>query len=355
MNIILPEKILAWFHERKNSQLPVYLIGGAIRDHLQGVGTHDYDFIVQSGAIELARQLADDFKSSFYVMDKERGIARILFNDKSYHLTLDFADFRGKSLQEDLEKRDFTVNAVAMDVDNPGILIDPLHGFVDFQSGILRACAPDAFLQDPVRCLRAIRFSNQLGFRIEENTAKRLRLSLKDLPCSSIERQRDELFNILSSGNPRPAVQQLMDLGIMENLLPELIPLVNYLQTVHHAHDAWMHTLAVMDYCRSLVDWIFSHAAEAEPNLFMKIAFEKIHPYRKFLKSILKIRILNRDRSEHFFYLQPFIMMSVNQPRAARRLKEFNLWIMNWQGHAWLLSGQANWLYPTVKWISLRQ
>lgn len=285
MNINLPKKILAWFHEREKSRLPVYLVGGAIRDYLQGVETFDYDFIIQSGAIELARQLADDIKASFYIMDKERGIARIIFPDKGKSITLDFADFRGESLEEDLEHRDFTVNAIALEVNNPQILIDPLYGNEDFRLKIIRACSPDAFLQDPVRCLRAVRFSCQLGFRIEENTLSRLQASIADLPCSSIERQRDELFNILSLQNPRPAIQRSMELGILEKLLPELIPLVNYSQSTHHVHDGWMHTLAVMDYCRQFVDWACLKEVGQESNFYLMSALETLQPYRNFLKT----------------------------------------------------------------------
>lgn len=268
--------------------MPVYLVGGAIRDYLQQVKTYDYDFIVQDGAIELARQIANDMNYAFYVMDRERGIARILLNDCTKKLTLDLADYRGKTLEEDLDNRDFTINAMAMDVRNPGEIIDPLHGQSDFQMGIIRACSPGSFLQDPVRCLRAIRFSNQMGFVLEENTKSRLLAAVNNLLCSSIERQRDEFFNILSLPQPIPPLQSLMDAGIMKILLPELVPLVGFIQTPHHVHDAWKHTLAVVDYCRQLVGWINSEDTDHLTSEYLIRATKKLKPIVKYLKEYFK-------------------------------------------------------------------
>lgn len=288
MKNFLPEKIAEWFFKQDRPEFPVYLVGGTIRDLLQQTQCHDYDFVVQAGAVELARRLANGLQLPFYIMDRERGIARVLIKEKGKNLTLDFADFRGKDLLEDLHGRDFTINAMARDIYSPEMLIDPLQGEADLTSRVLRICTPSSFMDDPVRCLRAVRFSHQLELKIEDATLSSLLTTAGNLSQSSTERKRDELFNILALRNPIPAIQDLLRYGILDKLLPELIPLVDYPQTAHHIHDAWLHTLAVVDYCRQILDWIESPENAAPVNNFLYNATQKLKPYQVFLKEYIK-------------------------------------------------------------------
>ena len=284
MNNFLPENIAKWFFKQDQPEFPVYLVGGTIRDLLQGAQCHDYDFVVQAGAVELARRLADDLQLPFYIMDRERRIARVLMNEKGRNLTLDFADFRGKDLLEDLRGRDFTINAMARNIYSPDALIDPLCGQADLKSRVLRICSPTSFIDDPVRCLRAVRFSFQLELKMEDITLSNLRNTTGNLSYSSTERKRDELFNILSLSNLKQAIEDMLQYGILEHLLPELIPLVDYPQTAHHTHDAWLHTLAVVDYCRQILEWIESPGDAAPANKFLIHAIQKLESFRGFLK-----------------------------------------------------------------------
>ena len=284
MNIFLPENISEWFMKQNHSVFAVYMVGGAIRDQLQGTKCHDYDLVMQTGAVEFARRLANDLHLLFYIMDLERGIARVLMKENGKNLTLDFADFRGKDLSEDLRGRDFTINAMARDIYSPEVLIDPLQGKADLESRVLRACTSSSFNDDPVRCLRAVRFSYQLELKMDDTTLSSLRKTAGNLSQSSTERKRDELFNILSLHKLKPAIQDMHRYGILEDLLPEILPLVDYPQTAHHVHDAWLHTLAVMDYCRQLLEWIESPGEAVPANEFLLYAFQKIDPYRESLK-----------------------------------------------------------------------
>jgi poly(A) polymerase len=279
-----PQNLLDWFQDQNQAQLPIYLVGGAVRDQMMGIESRDFDFAVQNGAVELARKVADYFKAAFYVLDEERGTARVLLNENSERLTLDFANLRGENLEADLYHRDFTFNAIARKVSSPQDLIDPLHGKADISSGIVRACSPAAFQDDPVRCLRAVRFSFQFNFKIETTTQANLQKAVSLLLQSSIERQRDELFNILSIKDLKAALQCLLELGIISQLLPELVPLVDLRQTAHHAHDAWLHTLAVVDYCNQLLDWIYDSNANLPGNRFLKTAMVQLAPFQKFLQ-----------------------------------------------------------------------
>lgn len=284
MKNYLPENIAKWFLQQNHSPFPVYLVGGAIRDQFQNIPCHDYDFVMQAGAVEFARRLADDMRLPFYIMDQERDIARVLLKEKSRTVTLDFADFRGQDLLADLRGRDFTINAMARDIHFLDNLIDPLQGEADLKSRLLRICTPLSFHNDPVRCLRAVRFSYQLKLSIESKTLSCLCEAVDGLSQSSAERKRDELFNLLSLSNIKLAIQDMLKYGILKHLLPELIPLVDYPQTAHHAHDAWRHTLAVVDYCRQILEWIESQGKVMPENIFLHQAIRKLEPYREFLK-----------------------------------------------------------------------
>jgi len=284
VNNFLPENISEWFKQQHHSEFAVYLVGGAIRDQFQGAKCHDYDLVMQTGAIEFARRLANNLHLPFYIMDMERGIARVMMKEKGKNLTLDFADFRGKDLLEDLLGRDFTINAMAREIHAPAELIDPLQGEADLKSLVLRACTPSSFIDDPVRCLRAIRFSYQLGLKMEANTQSNLHTAVSGLSQSSTERKRDELFNILPLSKQKPAIQDMLRYGILDDLLPELPPLVDYPQTAHHTHDAWLHTLAVVDYCQQIAAWIEAPEEAIPANKFLFNATQKLGHYQGFLK-----------------------------------------------------------------------
>jgi tRNA nucleotidyltransferase (CCA-adding enzyme) len=153
---------------------PSYLVGGTVRDALLGRKKPilDLDFIVPKEAIATARNIAGKYGAGFVVLDAVRAIARVVFPD----VTLDFAQQEGEDLFTDLQRRDFTINAIAFDVTS-GDLIDPLHGQFDLQSSVIKMISRQNLIDDPLRLLRAYRQAGQLGFTIEENT----RLTIKDL------------------------------------------------------------------------------------------------------------------------------------------------------------------------------
>ncbi|HEY9894678.1 MAG TPA: CCA tRNA nucleotidyltransferase [Candidatus Sericytochromatia bacterium] len=172
------------------------LVGGTVRDALLERESEylDLDFVLPIGAVETARAIARHYKAGFVLLDAERQIARVVFEQG----TVDFAQQVGPTLEADLERRDFTVNAIAY---NPHTdqLLDPLQGYADLQKHQLRMISPENLRDDPLRLLRAYRQAAQLGFTVEAET----RLVIRDLATLlqriAAERVQSELNYLLSS------------------------------------------------------------------------------------------------------------------------------------------------------------
>jgi putative nucleotidyltransferase with HDIG domain len=237
------------------ANLAIHLVGGAIRDALLGKPVHDMDFVLSASALNAARSVANAVGGDFFVLDEDRETGRVIISEPGQPgLHLDFSIQRGDDLASDLQARDFTINAIAIALDKPGVLIDPMKGAADLLNKQLRACLPTSFTDDPVRILRGIRFSIALQLRITPDTLASMKHSSASLIQVSAERIRDELFRILEA--PRTSVSlRLMDmLGVLEYTLPELIHLRGLNQSPPHTLDAWEHTLDALKRLASVLD-----------------------------------------------------------------------------------------------------
>lgn len=225
-----------------------YLVGGYVRDGLLGRASHDIDLTVAGDAVGVARRVAAACDARFVLLDETHQVARVVLlrNEERWHL--DFATTRG-TIEEDLAKRDFTINAIAMDVDRiePGWneveLIDPLDGLGDIQRGIIRMADNSAFIDDPARLLRAFRLAAELDFSIDyetEATIERDREPIKDV---SGERVQDELGRILETGKAAGSLRHLDQLGLLDLLLPELAPSRGVEQPKEHYWNVFDHSL----------------------------------------------------------------------------------------------------------------
>ena len=175
---------------------PVCLVGGAVRDALLGRSSKylDLDFVLPVGAVRVAKAIANHYHAGFVLLDAERQIARVVFPQA----TADFAQQEGATLETDLHRRDFTINAIAY---NPhtGEFTDPLQGRADLQLGLLRMVSPANLQDDPLRLLRAYRQAAQLGFTIEPETQAVIRQLAPHLDRVAAERVRVELGYLLSN------------------------------------------------------------------------------------------------------------------------------------------------------------
>lgn len=210
----------------ERQRVAILLVGGAVRDMLLGKPVHDYDISVMGDAIRLARQVANQLGGAFYRMDVERGIARVIFHD----IVVDFAACRGDSWLADLQARDFTVNAIGLDLAKwqineqslENLLFDPLRGCDDLRQKRIRMCAPTAISDDPVRALRAIRMATVLHAELTQDTQAAVASAQLINERLSVERLRDELMKILALPDALAAVRKSLDFGLLQQLLPHL-------------------------------------------------------------------------------------------------------------------------------------
>ena len=224
----------------------VYLVGGAVRDLLTNRLSPDFDFAVPSNGISLARTVANALKADFMVLDSERDTGRVVIIEGETYTYLDFAAFRGATLEDDLRDRDFTINAMALNLRDITI-IDPLNGATDIRAKVIRACSPDSLTNDPVRILRAVRQAAAFGFTIDKSTRELMKQAADKINNVSIERVRDEVFKILGGPKASASIRALEMLGVLQHLMPELLKMRGVTQSNPHIHEVWTHTLAVVD------------------------------------------------------------------------------------------------------------
>jgi len=280
----------------------IYLVGGAVRDALMGRISHDFDFVLPKDTFKITRKLADDLGGAYFPLDEERKTARIVMNSTSIggsqsRFKLDFATFQGSTLVEDLSARDFTVNAMAVDLRPPHICFDPLNGTADLVARRLQACSPTALSSDPVRVLRAVRQALDLNLKIMPETIQQMRKAADELQKSSPERIRDEFFNILDGKQPDTALQILGQVGVLERLLPEISRLAGIRQSLPHVYDVFAHTL---DGLHQLVAVLDTLAVQFDPDkassLMLGLLSLRLGRYRQQLHEHLDQR-LNPERS----------------------------------------------------------
>ncbi len=191
---------------------PVYVVGGTVRDSLLGRirAELDLDLVVPTGAVEVARRLAADYRAGFVLLDPERQIARVVFPG----MTVDIAQQDGASIADDLHRRDYTLNAIAYDIQT-GETIDPLNGTQDIQQRRIRMVGKQNLVDDPLRLLRAYRQAAQLNFTIESDTRAAIQELAPLLTTVAAERVLMELRYLLQT----PTSSQWLGVMIEDQLL----------------------------------------------------------------------------------------------------------------------------------------
>jgi putative nucleotidyltransferase with HDIG domain len=258
-------------------EIPIYLVGGAVRDILLNKPGYDLDFVTSGDAMKISRKLADELGGAYFPLDTRRNVARIVLKERddesmaSFQTRrVDISRFQGADLVQDLRGRDFTINALAVRIDEPAKLIDPTGGAADLLSKRLRACSQNSFLDDPVRILRAVRFSVNLGLTIQPDTIGLIKEATVHLPEVSAERLRDELFRMLILPHPATCVRILDKLGALNAVLPEVCALKSVHQSTPHVMDAWNHTLETLNRLESILEVL---APEFNPDKASNLAF----------------------------------------------------------------------------------
>ena len=248
-----------------------YAVGGSVRDTLMGKETHGWDFTTNA----TPEQILSVFPDSFY--DNQFGTVGIkmytsgkklnetdkpedIYEITTYRSEKGYKDHRhpdvvlwGSTLEEDLSRRDATINAIAWDGTT---FIDPYQGQGDIKNKIIKTVgtAEDRFEEDALRMMRAIRIASQLGFQIEEQTSLAIHKKASLLEEISKERVRDEFLKILIAPFAYDGILMLKNMGLMEYILPEFIPAFTTEQKSphrHHLYDVGIHSTKAMEACPS--------------------------------------------------------------------------------------------------------
>ncbi len=221
MNLLMDQQLTALLHEIKQlaPHQKVYLVGGAVRDLVLGRAVKDLDFVTADGSVTLAKSVKRHFRGVWYTLDDEHQTARVILKQgQPEELVLDFTAFIGNSLEEDLSQRDFTINAMAVDLDNLAEIFDPLGGETDLRSRKLRLSSPRSLLTDPLRVLRGVRMIREFDLAVNDETAEQLRVAAMELNRISGERIRDELLKSLAIPNLLLTCDLLNEYGVLSQL-----------------------------------------------------------------------------------------------------------------------------------------
>ncbi len=257
----LPDHVKQFMEKFKGEDYQIYIVGGAVRDLLLGRKVGEWDFTTDAKPEDIMKLFSDGFYNNQFgtvgVPDKK--------NDTVYEVTTfrkesGYTDLRhpakvdwAKTVEEDLARRDFTINAIAYDGES---LVDSYHGQEDIKKRLIKAVGEPSlrFEEDALRLMRAVRFASQLGFMIDDETKLSIEKNAKLILEISWERIRDEFFKILQSDNPSEGVLFLKNTSLLACILPEvdvcfLIPQKSPKR--HHIYDVGTHLVMSLKHCGS--------------------------------------------------------------------------------------------------------
>jgi len=266
----IPKEILNVYNKIQNNGHEVYFVGGCVRDIFLQKETKDWDLSTSARPEEILKI----FPNAFY--DNKFGTVGVPVNlpaDRNKQEIVEITTFRteqgykdrrhperiewGKTIEEDLARRDFTINAIAVKIEkDKTIVIDPFEGQKDIDKKIIKAVGnpKERFKEDALRLIRAIRLATKLSFTIEENTWKEILNDASLINEISKERIRDELIKILSNKYPYEGIMLLKNSQLLKYILPELIQGIDVSQERpgrHHIGDVFTHNVLSLKFCPS--------------------------------------------------------------------------------------------------------
>ncbi|MBI5079534.1 HD domain-containing protein, partial [Candidatus Wolfebacteria bacterium] len=271
MSFNIPKEIFNIAEKLRETDFKAYLVGGCVRDLLIGREPKDWDVATNAKPEEIQIIFPDSvYENKFGTVGVKTGsederlkIVEITtfrlegkYTDKRHPDEIKFAE----TIEEDLARRDFTINAVALKCDpklrihpnapNKYELVDPFNGQADIKNKIIRAVGePEKrFNEDALRLMRAVRFTVQLNFTIDEKTAEAIKKTAGLLEMIAKERIRDELEKILMTENAVSGIQMLEDFNLLRHIMPELREGIGIGQNKHHIYTVWEHNLRALDY-----------------------------------------------------------------------------------------------------------
>lgn len=270
----IPNQVSQITKTLKTANFEAYLVGGCVRDLFLGKIPKDWDVTTNAKPDQIISLFPKTFYENDYgtvgIVDENTEDPRLKVVEVTPYRTEgkytdkrrpDFVSFDA-TLEDDLKRRDFTINAVALDIEENSIK-DPFKGREDMQNGLIRTVGEprDRFEEDGLRILRAVRLKSELGFTIEPETDRACKETSLLLSHIATERIRDEFIRILESKNPLEGINTAQNMGILQFISPELEKTIGVEQNQAHAFDVWTHLLKSLQ-----------HAADKEWPLHIRLA-----------------------------------------------------------------------------------
>lgn len=263
----LPREIIEIIRKLQSADFEAYAVGGCTRDFLLGKEPTDWDITTNAKPEEIQKIFPRNFyNNKFGTVTVQTETENPTFKNieiTTYRIEMEYSDKRHPDeikftsrLEEDLGRRDFTINAMAM-APNPRSenyeIIDYFKGMDDLKNKIIRAVgdANERFNEDALRMLRAVRFAVQLDFTIEDKTFAAIKKNSKLLEKISKERIRDEFIKMILSRSPDKAILMLKDTLLLEHVIPELLHGIGVKQNKHHVYNVFEHGVLSLKYCPS--------------------------------------------------------------------------------------------------------
>ncbi|MFH1575642.1 MAG: HD domain-containing protein [Candidatus Nealsonbacteria bacterium] len=271
----IPPEVKTIITKLKKRGFEAFVVGGCVRDLSRGANPKDWDVATSAKPEEIQKVFPKSFYENKFLTvtvktkSKSQEVKEVeittyrsesKYTDKRHPDEIRFA----KNIQEDLARRDFTVNAIAIDTETKNYkIIDPFGGEQDLTAKIIRAVGDPAerFNEDALRMMRAVRLATVLDFTIEEKTANAIKNNASLLKLISKERVRDELVKIITADNAAQGIEMLRLLGLLKYIMPELEEGHHVQQNKHHIYECYEHALFSLKY-----------AAEKKFNIYVRIA-----------------------------------------------------------------------------------
>ncbi len=255
----IPKELKSIVAKLQKSGFEAYLVGGCVRDLLIKKEPEDWDIATSAKPEEIIKVFPNSFYENKFLTvtvktkSKNPKLKEIeittfrkeaKYKDKRHPDEVKFA----KTIEEDLARRDFTINAIAIGKDNK--IIDPYSGQKDLKNKTIRAVGnpEERFNEDALRMMRAVRFASVFGFSIEKKTLEALKKNAKWLDIVSKERVRDEFLKIIMCPDACSGIELLRETGLLKHIMPELEEGYGVGQNKHHVYDCWKHSLLSLDF-----------------------------------------------------------------------------------------------------------
>ncbi|KPJ55032.1 hypothetical protein AMJ47_01905 [Parcubacteria bacterium DG_72] len=252
MNI--PKNVKDIVKELEKKKFQAYLVGGCVRDLLRGEKPKDWDIATSAKPEDIQKIFSDSFCNNEFGTVNVSGVEITPFRieekytDKRHPDKIEWA----KTIEQDLSRRDFTVNAIALRFGSGQAykVIDPYKGQQDLEKKIIRAVgkAEDRFSEDALRMMRAVRFATVLDWKIDSNTKKAIKQNSSLLRAISKERIRDEFLKIIMADKAGFGIELLKELGLLLHVMPELEENYGVLQNKHHIYDCYKHAVLSLEF-----------------------------------------------------------------------------------------------------------